>query len=108
MVSTTTTSLIDIGVLSLAISALSLTITKASIFRPARRRIADKNAWLGDLITCPYCMSHWLAFAAVIVYHTRIVHSRIYLLDLLVSAFMAVALASVWSGLILWAFAGDE
>lgn len=86
--------------LSLAVSALSITITKAKVFRWFRKLIQQQSNWLGELISCPYCMSHWFALAMVAVYRPTVVSSRSWLLDLGVSVMAIVALAAMLSGLI--------
>lgn len=91
--------------LALAVSALSMTLTKAKVFKGTREWIKDRSTWLGGLITCPYCTSHWFAFGAVVVYRPRIVDSGTPVLDLAVTAFAVVALAAFSSGLIYRAFA---
>lgn len=54
-------------VMALACSAAAMTITKASLFSTLRDWVVSKNAWLGKLVTCPYCTSHWLAMAAALL-----------------------------------------
>lgn len=44
---------------------LAQTIAKERIFAPLRERLGGKETWLGYLVSCPYCASHWLAFALV-------------------------------------------
>lgn len=41
------------------------TIAKERIFRGLRRRLGGKETTLGFLFSCPYCLSHWLAFVLV-------------------------------------------
>lgn len=44
---------------------LAQTIAKERIFAPVRERLGGKETWFGYLVSCPYCASHWLAFALV-------------------------------------------
>ncbi len=44
---------------------LSHTIARERIFEPLRRRLGGKETWLGYLVSCPWCVSHWLAFFIV-------------------------------------------
>jgi hypothetical protein len=44
---------------------LSHTIAKERLFAPLRDRLGGKETWLGYLVSCPYCASHWLAFVLV-------------------------------------------
>ena len=44
---------------------LAQTIAKERVFEPLRDRLGNKETWLGYLVSCPYCLSHWLAFVLV-------------------------------------------
>ena len=50
----------EILFIALAGSTISMTLTKAMIFKPLRDKIKSKSDFFGDLFTCPYCMSHWV------------------------------------------------
>ena len=50
---------------SLVVMGLSHTIARERIFQPLRARLGGKDTWLGYLISCPYCVSHWIAFILV-------------------------------------------
>jgi hypothetical protein len=50
---------------SAVVMGLAQTIAKEKIFEPVRERLGGKDTWLGYLVSCPYCASHWLAFALV-------------------------------------------
>lgn len=96
------TELSAILVLALATSAISMSFTQGSMFEPLRGWIARQNALLGELSRCFFCLSHWVAFAAVAIYQPRPL--RIWwAADLIVSAFGVIALATLISGLM---FAG--
>ena len=41
------------------------TVTRERLFEPLRRRLGGNRTWLGYLASCPYCVSHWLAFVIV-------------------------------------------
>jgi Protein of unknown function (DUF1360) len=89
-----------IVVLSLAVATVAMTLTKAKISQVPRDFIGSKNAWVKELVNCPYCTGHWLSFLAVIVYQPRAVHSGQPIVDVAVSAFVIVALSTFWCGLI--------
>ncbi|MBB4702515.1 hypothetical protein [Sphaerisporangium siamense] len=84
------------AVLALAIGAVACTISLAKVFAPARAWVAGRRGrawrWLADLIGCPYCVSHWLAFSATVIYRPRLV-SLWLPLDLAVTTMAIVALA---------------
>ena len=54
----------ELVLLALAVSAASVTITLSAAFRPIRDAVSRRAvAW--GILHCPYCLSHWLSFAAV-------------------------------------------
>jgi hypothetical protein len=83
--------------LSLAVGAVSVTVSKTKACGPLRRLAARGGGWLRDLVHCPYCLSHWLALAAVAIYRPRVTGSEVAVLDFAASLFILVALAAWWS-----------
>jgi hypothetical protein len=53
-------SVLELIVLALAGSAISMTLTKAVITKKFRDYIKSKSDFWGELFSCPYCMSHWV------------------------------------------------
>lgn len=98
-----TADLIGCAVLAMAVAAISVSFTQGSMFEPLRLWIAARNKLLGDLAGCFFCLSHWLAFAAVALYQPRPI--QVWgPADLVVSAFVIVAMATVFSGTMFAAF----
>lgn len=59
-------------IISMAVSVISLTVTKTKVFKPLRLwidpslAIADsKKSFFGELFSCPYCFSFYPSFALV-------------------------------------------
>jgi hypothetical protein len=50
---------------SAVVMGVSHTVAKERIFAPIRDRLGGKETWAGYLVSCPYCLSHWLAFGLV-------------------------------------------
>jgi len=50
---------------SLVTMGLSHTIARERLFAPIRDRLGGKERWLGYLVSCPYCVSHWVAAVLV-------------------------------------------
>lgn len=98
--------LLTIAFLALFVSVVSLTITKAKAFSTIREKIIEKSDWLGYLFSCPYCLSHWVSFLVVAVYRPITVSSGMLLVDLVVSVFVIVALATMFSWVIYHAYKG--
>lgn len=59
--------------LALATATIANTVTKASVFRPIRMYARRHFPWLGKLVTCSYCTSHWAAFFLVAFAQARLV-----------------------------------
>jgi Protein of unknown function (DUF1360) len=50
---------------SLVVMGIAHTISRERIFASLRERLGGHDTWLGYLVSCPYCASHWIAFAIV-------------------------------------------
>src|SRR5437764_9766875 len=50
---------------SLVVMGLSHTIARERICEPLRARLGGTQTWLGYLVSCPYCVSHWIALVLV-------------------------------------------
>lgn len=57
--------MLTLVLLSAVVMGMSHTIAKERVFAPMRERLGGKSTWLGYLVSCPYCVSHWLAFMLV-------------------------------------------
>jgi hypothetical protein len=59
------TDLFQLFAVAAVVMGLSQTIAKERIFAPLREKLGGKETWLGYLVSCPYCASHYVAFALV-------------------------------------------
>jgi hypothetical protein len=59
------TGLAKLLAVSAVVMSLSYTITKERLFAPLRQRLGGPETFFGYLFSCPYCISHWLAFLLV-------------------------------------------
>lgn len=99
------------ALLAASIGPVAYTITSSKVSMPirlaiTRRAVASRDArlrWLSDLLSCPYCVSHWLAFAATLVYRPWLVDSglpaglgRPFDFFVTAMAMVAVAMGPVW------------
>ena len=50
---------------SAVVMGMSQTVAKERIFAPLRERLGGKDTFFGYLVSCPYCVSHYFAFALV-------------------------------------------
>jgi len=51
----------EIILVSLAIAAASMTVSKSNAMFWFRQLVSKLGYWFKELIHCPYCLSHWLA-----------------------------------------------
>lgn len=80
----------------MAIATITVTIGKTHAFSAMRSAVRHRSEWLGRLVSCPYCLSHWCALAVVL--WDRPCESA---LDNLAIAFALVAASSVFGVLIM-------
>ncbi len=57
--------MLQLVLVSAVVMGMSHTITKERIFAPLRDRLGGMETWAGYLVSCPYCVSHYLAFVLV-------------------------------------------
>lgn len=92
-------SYLTILFLALPVASISLTTSRAKVFAGFRTWVAARSEWLGKLVECTYCTSHWVAFLAVAFYRPNVMNSDVLFVDLIASAFAVVALAAPMAGL---------
>ena len=86
--------------LSAVVMGIAQTVTRERLFEPLRNRLGGQATWLGYLVSCPYCASHWLAFVLVPV--TRVYGIRVQvqwgvlttILDWFLSSMLVVVIAA--------------
>jgi hypothetical protein len=93
-------SIIGMIVVAMAVATISMTLSKGKVFIGLREWIDNRSDFFGDLIHCPYCTSHWVAFFACLVFQPILITSGIWIFDIILSAFAVTMMASVFSGLI--------
>ncbi|MCC6325510.1 MAG: hypothetical protein DCC43_14015 [Candidatus Brocadia sp.] len=87
--------------LSLVAAAISFTMAETKLFKPMREWVKGKNSFLGWLISCGYCLGHWLAFALVAIYRPRL-FDGCWLLDYIFTAIGIAWLAAFQWVLMCW------
>lgn len=54
-------SLVTFGLLVLAVSTGTLTITKSVVFDGFRKFCNRRIPFVGEMLKCPYCAAHWVS-----------------------------------------------
>lgn len=57
----------EIILLALAVASTSVTISKSNALEWFRNQVSKLGRWPEKLIHCPYCLSHWIAAAGVLL-----------------------------------------
>lgn len=84
--------------LSFANACISYTISQTLIFKPFRYILSCWNDWIGELVSCGYCLGHWVAFILVAIYHPYVVHSY-WLIDWFITSLILAWLSGIQWGL---------
>lgn len=90
--------------IALASASISMTLTQTELFAALRAWAARKNALLGHLFKCFYCMSHWVVIAGMLVYRPALLHSGIGAVDWVMTAFIVLTVTTFINGLLFKAF----
>src|SRR5690606_30931653 len=57
--------LLQLIFVSAVVMGMSYTLAHERIFAPLREWLGGRRTWVGYLVSCPYCNSHWFAFVLV-------------------------------------------
>lgn len=79
----------------LATSAISLTIANAKVFKPLRKALRLNYGFLAELLSCAYCVSHWIAFGWVLL-----LWQNMGVESMVLYGFAIVGIAAIASGII--------
>lgn len=92
---------IALVILAMAVSAVSITVSLSKIAAPFRAWVKARSPFIGDLVSCPYCFSHWASLLAVILFRPLPVHTGWVVADGLIAAFAMVSAASWFAYIII-------
>jgi hypothetical protein len=84
---------------AIAVACASITLTRARIFEPVRDWAFDKNYLLFKLVSCPYCMSHWLSLWLVPSLLMAVTDT--FVLDMAITWFFLTGLAALFEGVMM-------
>lgn len=58
--------MLDLIIIGLATATVAVTVAQSRLFASLRQRITNRWEWGGELISCPYCLGHWVAVVFVL------------------------------------------
>lgn len=109
-VSTIMDAVVKVIWLGIATGAISLLLTKASIFNFLHDWLEKRAPFLGEMLSCPWCCSHWVALFFTLIYHPLLISSGAHLawlfipIDFLVTIMVMVVIAAVTARIIYSAY----
>ena len=53
-----------------AAGTFATTVSQSALFKPLRTWVSSVWEWVGDLISCPYCLGHWASVAVFLAVDT--------------------------------------
>lgn len=59
-------------VLALVTASIAFTVTESKVLKPLREWAERLNEKFGELLSCGYCLGHWISFALVAIYRPRL------------------------------------
>lgn len=89
----------QIVVLGVATGAISMVLTKSTVLNFMHDWLEAKIPFLGEMLNCPWCTSHWVALFFVLVYRPQLINGW-YPVDYLVSLFVIVVISAVTARII--------
>ena len=58
--------------LSFVTASVSFTVAETKLFKPLREWLLSKNSFLGELLSCGYCLGYWVAFGITAIYKPKL------------------------------------
>jgi len=94
----------DLVVLGIATGAISMVVSRSTIFNAFHDWLEKRSVFLEDLLSCPWCLSHWIALVFTIIYHPLIVTSWFVPLDYFVTLMVMTVVAAITARIIYSAY----
>jgi hypothetical protein len=95
-------SIITFITLGIACGTMSYTIAKGSIFNWFRDWFFHRSTngfynFIHELVSCPYCLSHWVSFVFVCIWRPIITSCGIVGFDLIISWLVIIGIAAIFN-----------
>lgn len=85
----------DILILSIATAFIAFTISETKLFTKFRNAIIARNSFFGELVSCGYCLSFWIALFFVLNYKIFVIFSNLIVIDIFVSTAIIAWLSAI-------------
>ena len=85
--------------IAMAVSVVSITVTKAVIFKRVREWIENRSVFFGELFSCPFCFSFYVTLGFLVISPFNVVPSFGYM-SIVLTYFVVIGIAAVFTGII--------
>lgn len=84
---------VELIALASAVAAISMTIGEAKMFKWLRDAAHARSATLAYFLSCPYCVSHYVAFGFVAILDAVLLRTGTYVLDVFLNGMVVVGIS---------------
>ena len=77
MVDVVSRTMLELILISMVTASISFTVTESKLFEIFRDFVKRKSNFFGGLISCGYCLGHWIAFSIVILYDFNVFNNNL-------------------------------
>ena len=79
MVDVVSRTMLELFLISMVTASISFTVTESKLFEIFREFVKRKSNFLGGLVSCGYCLGHWIAFSIVILYDFNVFNNGLFI-----------------------------
>jgi hypothetical protein len=91
-------------VLGIASGAVSMVVSRSTIFNSFHNWLEKRSVYLEDLLSCPWCLSHWVALVFTIIYRPLVITSWLIPVDYFVTVMVMTVIAAITARIIYSAY----
>lgn len=97
-------NLFNLVFLGIATGAISMVVSRSAILNAFHAWVEKRSVFLEDLLSCPWCVSHWIALIFTIIYRPLIVTSWFVPVDYFVTVMVMTVIAAITARIIYSAY----
>jgi hypothetical protein len=90
--------------LGIATGAISMVVSRSTLLNSLHDWVEKRSVFLENLLSCPWCLSHWVSLIFTLIYHPLIVTSWFLPLDYFVTIMVMTVVSAVTARIIYSAY----
>lgn len=84
----------DLVFLSLVAGVAAVTLSRSKLTKSIRHRLIGTPFMIGDLVNCPFCMTHWTSMAIAIIFYSNSI------LEFIINSGILIAISALFIGIL--------